>query len=130
LSRHILDELVRAETRDELRRKRISAVQVGKGWGQSGWDDEEQLLPHLRGSRCTFHTQDEGFFKRRHRHRTYCIVCYVNITPERLSSWIVRFLRHREFNTHAKRLGRVIKVTPERIEYWEMGHEEKSLVEW
>jgi hypothetical protein len=54
----------------------------------------------------------------------------VNIPPQELSGWIVRFLHHREFNTHAKRLGRIIKVTPERIEYWEVGREEKTVVKW
>jgi hypothetical protein len=39
-------------------------------------------------------------------------------------------LRHSLFNTHAKRLGKVIKVTPTHIEFWEVGRSGKVKVEW
>ena len=130
MSRHILDELVHGEVVELLREKHISAVQVGKGWGQSGWLDVEQIIPNLHGTRCTFHTQDLGFFKSHLAHQTYSIVCYGHIAPHQLAYWIVRFLRHPEFNTHVKRLGKVILVTLDQIEVWQVHHKEKMKIEW
>lgn len=130
MSRHILDELVHAGTLLYLHQHHVPAVQVGEGWGQSGWQDEEQIIRHLHGSRCTFHTQDIGFFKRYLCHSSYCLVCYVDISPLDLSVWIIRFLRHPDFNTHRKRLGKVIKVTPQRIQFYVSGLEELQETSW
>ena len=130
MSRHIIDELVHGETIELLREKHIATVQVGKGWGQSGWLDLEQIIPNLHGTGCTFHTQDCGFFKSILAHSTYCLVCYDRISPHQLAYWIVRFLHHLGFSTHAKRLGKVVRVTPDGIEIWQIHHRKKVKVEW
>jgi hypothetical protein len=81
--------------------------------------DLEQILPHLHRSRATFHTLDAGLFKRRYVHRDYCLVCY-DVPEAELGHWLVKFLRHPAFNTLSKRLGKVIKVTPSKIAYWQL----------
>ena len=62
MKRHILDEHVIASHVEEIRKKIPSVTQIGIDWGESGWDDIEQIIPHLHHSKATFHTLDEDFF--------------------------------------------------------------------
>jgi hypothetical protein len=129
MRRHIFDENFPASAVQALRQKVPSVAQVGQDWGKSGWRDVEQILPQLHGSRATFHTLDAGLFKRRYGYRDYCLV-YYDVPEGELAHWVLRFLRHRQFNTHAKRLGKVIKVSPAKIAYWELHEPQLKEVEW
>jgi hypothetical protein len=113
MSRHVLDELFDDAVHQQLRMWRMAHEKVGAGFGQSGWLDE-QILSALHGSRKTFHIRDQGHFKRGHCHPSYCLVCY-DVPAQDTPLYIRRLLRHPLFGTHAKRMGKVIKVTPGRI---------------
>jgi hypothetical protein len=129
MKRHIFDEHCRRSQLTVVRTKVRSVAQVGHDWGERGWSDRNQIIPHLHGSGATFHTQDIGFFDGRLRHADYCLVCY-DVPPGELAQWVLKFLRHSEFNTHAKRLGKVIKVSPAKIAYWELHEPQLKEVEW
>jgi len=127
MNRQVLDENMRRETYEALS-CRMSFDKVGVGFGQSGWSDE-RIRSELHGSGKTFHTLDEGYYRPDNCHATYCLV-YYDVPRGEVADYIWRFLRHPAFNTHAKRLGKVVKVTSQRIEYWEVGREGKEEVTW
>jgi len=129
MKRHILDEQVSAKHAEQIRRKLSSVVQLGVDWGVRGWDDVEQVIPHLQSSKATFHTLDDGFFKRRFLHAGYCIV-YYEVPHVDLVRWMTRWLRHPGFNTHAKRLGKVVKVQQNRITYWDVTDRQLHEAPW
>src|SRR5438128_639881 len=119
MTRHIFDEdCPRTQVR-EIRRKVRSVAQIGEDCAEKGWKDRDQIIPYLHGSGTTFHTQDSGFFDSRLCHADYCLV-YYDVPPGELTQWVLRLLRHDVFRTHRKRLGKVIKVGPSKIVYWEL----------
>lgn len=128
MSRHVLDELFDDAVHHDLSAWGIHIDKVGVGFGQAGWLDEH-LLSALHGSGKTFHTRDQGYYKRRHCHSSYCLVYYDVPAPE-TAIYIRRLLRHPLFDTHAKRMGKVIKVTPRRIEFWKVRAARKERTEW
>ncbi len=127
--RHIFDENFPAFAMHLIRQKIASVTQVGQDWGESGWLDVEQILPHLHGIKVTFHTLDAGLFKRRYVHSSYCLV-YYEVPEAELGDWVIKFLRHHNFKTHAQRLGKVIKVKPSKLVYRELHMPRLKEVEW
>ncbi|MBM3235128.1 hypothetical protein FJZ31_02390 [Candidatus Poribacteria bacterium] len=75
MSRNVLDELTIKEVTEQLKRWRIATDKVGRGFGQSGWSDE-QVRRALTGTGKTFHTRDDDYYKPAHRHSTYSLVFY------------------------------------------------------
>jgi len=127
MSRNVLDELAVIETYEQLKFWRIPIDWIGHGFGQPAMSDE-QIRRMLMRSKKTFHTRDRDYYKPIYRHSTYSLVYYEVDDPE-WAYYIRCFLRHPLFNTHAKRLGKVIKVTPTHIEFWEIGRIGKVKVE-
>ena len=127
MSQHVLDADVRQQDYQALRR-RFSMVKVGDGFGYSSMSDGD-IRRELHHSKQTFHTQDRRFCHPRHRHPTYCLVFYDVADPDFVSC-VQRFLRHPRFNTRAKRMGKVVRVTLEHIEVWELHRENREIVEW
>jgi len=127
--RHIFDENFPASAMQRIRHKITSVNQVGQDWGESGWLDIEQILPHLHGLRVTFHTLDAGLFKRRYAHPSYGLV-YYDVLEAEVGDWVIKFLRHHNFKTHTQRLGKVITVKPSKIVYWELHAPQIQKIEW
>jgi hypothetical protein len=44
--------------------------------------------------------------------------------------YVSKLLRHPHFNTRAKRMGKVIKVSPKNITFWEIGRQRQSIATW
>lgn len=128
MSRQVLDELLDESVYEQLKAQRIAIDKIGAGFGRTGWLDE-RILQALHGSEKTFHTRDQGFYRHFSTHPSYCIV-YYDVPLREMAGYIRRFLRHPQFNTHAKRLGKVIKVTTQRIEFWQRGRPMKSTILW
>ncbi len=88
------------------------------------------LLRELR--QPTFVTIDMGFWNRDLRDPKYCIVCFPlrneeqHLLPERL----YRLVQLSEFHTKAARMGKVVRVGPERIDYWTLGEEQMHRLGW
>ena len=71
---------------------------------------DEEITPLLHElDRPTFFTLDDDFYDRRLRHEGYCLV-HLDIEEEVVAEYIRRFLRHREMNTKAKRMGCVVRA--------------------
>ena len=127
MSQHVLDENIHTLYYRTLRR-RFSMVKVGDGFGYGSMSDEN-IRRELHNSKKTFHTQDRGFYKPHHRHPGHCLVFY-DVKNEDFVPCVQRFLRHLRFNTRNKRMGKVVRVTLDHIEVWELHHEDREIVEW
>ena len=121
---NVLDENV-VETQCRLLRKwRIRFRQIGFGVGREGIKDSEiiSLLHDLASP--TFITRDDDFFDRNLCHAGYCLV-YTAVEKSEVAVFMRRLLRHPEFNTKAKRMGSVVRVSHAGLMVWRL-HAEKS----
>lgn len=129
MSQHIFDENFAVPIMELIRNKLSSVSQVGKDWGQSGWKDHDQIIPHLHGSQATFHTLDSDFYDWRLCHKDYGLV-YYDVPEAEILEWILKFLNHHAFNTRATRMGKVIKVLPAHLSYWALKDHQFRLIQW
>ncbi len=126
---NILDENV-IETQGRLLRKwRIRFRQIGFGIGKEGMKDSEiiSLLHNL--NRPTFFTRDDDFFERNLCHEGYCLV-NTAVEKNEVAVFIRRLLRHPEFNTKAKRMGSVVRVSHARLLVWHLHAEKQQRFDW
>ena len=104
--------------------------QIGREVGRPEWQDLEEILRYLhRLKSATFITRDEGFFRRRLCHRNYCIVVVSGLVTE-TAMHVRRFLRHPAFRTRQQRAGKVVRLMPTKIAWWEVGVESQQHLAW
>ncbi len=97
--------------------------------GRKGIQDEE-IIPLLHQSnRATFFTRDGDFYHRRLCHLRYCLV-YLDVGRYEAAIFIRRLLRHRNFDTKAKRMGGVIRVFHGGLVVWCLHAEKECRFEW
>ena len=126
---NILDENV-VETQCPLLRKwRIRFRQIGFGLGSEGMKDNEiiSLLQDL--TRPTFFTRDDDFFDRDLCHAGYCLV-HTSVEKNEVAVFTRRLLRHPEFNTKAKRMGSVVRVSHAGLLVWRLHAEKTQHFDW
>jgi hypothetical protein len=127
---NILDENVLESQRQLLKAWRIRVKQIGHDIGSKGMEDREQVIPLLHSLRQpVLFTRDLGFFDRELCHRKYAIVCLA-VRAQEAAECVRRFLRHPEFDTSAKRVGKVIRASDSGIRIWEMEVRDESFVDW
>jgi hypothetical protein len=126
---NILDENVFASQRVLLRKWRIRVRHIGHDLGRKSMKDE-QIIPLLLRLRCpTLFTRDFGFYRRDLCHEKYCLV-WLTIPPLQVAEFARRVLRYREFNTQAKRMGKVIRVSPTGLSVWRRHAARAALLQW
>lgn len=126
---NVLDENIPDSQRQLLRSWRIQVSQIGHEVGRQGLKDEA-IIPLLHKLRSVnFFTRDIGFYKRHLCHTDYCLVCLV-VGQYEVASFIRRFLRHSAFNTRAKRMGKVIRLTHMGLQVWEPHAEKERHILW
>lgn len=103
--------------------------QVGFDWGRKGMSDEEILAELRRLKRVTFLTQDAGFYNRANCHSIYCIALMA-VQPHSVAGHVARFLKHAAFRTHARRMGKVVRVRVSAITYWERTSTRETNLPW
>ncbi len=121
----VLDENFPESQRQLLRSWRIAIRQIGDEVGHKGMKDQEIIPLLLRLRRPTFCTLDMGFYERRLCHARYCLVC-LDVRQYEAAVFVRRLLRHPEFNTQAKRMGAVIRVSQVGLSVWYL-HAEKEI---
>ena len=126
---NILDENIIENQCQLLRSWRIQFHQIGYSVGQSGMQDKQiiSLLHSLR--RSTFFTRDDDFYNRKLCHAGYCLV-YLAVRKDEAAVFVRRLLRHKEFNTTAKRMGTVIRVTHSGGTVWRAGDDDQIYFGW
>lgn len=115
----VLDENFPDSQRQLLRGWRFSVRQVGYEVGRKGMKDDE-IVPFLLHLRLpTFFTRDLGFYQRSLCHRRYCVVC-MDVGQYEAGVFVRRSLRHSQFDSEAKRMGAVIRVSHTGIAVWRL----------
>ena len=125
----ILDENIREDQRELLRRWRIPVRQIGADLGRKGMKDPAivRLLHSSRNS--TFFTRDVGFYDPHLCHAGYCIVMLA-VEKTEVAIFVRRMLRHRSFNTQTQRMGAVLRVSSAGISLWRLHSETETRVVW
>jgi len=126
---NILDENIIDNQRRQLKSWRVSVRQIGYEIGRKGMKDRK-IIPFLHQlSHPTFFTRDDGFYERRLCHTGYCLV-YLDVRKEEVATFVRRVLRHREFKTKAKRMGKVIRASHIGLSVWNLYAEKEERFDW
>jgi hypothetical protein len=126
---NVLDENIIASQRERLRRWRIPFRQIGYEIASAGTADAQIIPVLLRLKDPTFLTRDFDFFKRRFCHPNYCIV-WLNVRPDEAAFYTRRLVRQAAFATRKQRLGKVIRVHPGGILFYERLQRQLGQVAW
>lgn len=126
---NILDENIPKPQRELLEGWRIKVRQIGVNVGRKGMLDEEiiPLLQTLR--RPTFFTRDDDFNERNLCHAKYCLV-YLAVEKPEIASFVRRLLRHPDFKTQVRRMGKVLCVSHAGIAVWQRHQLRQQQVAW
>jgi hypothetical protein len=112
-----------------LRRWRVRFRQIGKDIGKKGRQDEEVIPLLHKLARPTFFTLDEDFYDRWLCHAGYCLV-YLDVHRNLAAEYVRRFLRHQAFDDKAKRMGRVVRVHPTGVAFWQVRQNQQRHLLW
>lgn len=125
----ILDENIPEHQRQKLKSWHIRVSQIGYDIGTKGMKDDEILVFLRTKRRSTFFTRDDDFYKRQLCHAHYCLV-HLSVSRYDVAIFIRRFLHHPEFNTQAKRMGTVIRVSQIGLHFWQQHAEKEIFLPW
>ena len=126
---NILDENIIDSQRQRLRQWRLAMRHMGYDVGRQGMKDQEILALLHRLRRPTFLTRDEDFYARHLCHARYCLVSLA-VAKDEVAPFVRRLLRHREFDTIAKRMGTVVRVSHVDLSVWRLHAEQAIHVAW
>lgn len=126
---NILDEHVPEDQRRLLRSRRVPVRQIGYDIGRKGMKDPE-IIPFLLAlRRPTFFTLDFDFYERQFCHKRYCLVC-MEVRQHEAAAFVRRFLHHPEFDTAAKRMGNVVRLSSVQLVTWAVRTEQEVTLDW
>ena len=126
---NILDENIIESQRRLLRSWRVGIRQIGHDVGRRGMKDQE-IIPFLHQlRRPTFFSRDTDFYDHNLCHARYCLV-YLAVQKHDVAIFVRRFLRHKEFDTQAKRMGAVIQVSHVSLAVWRLHAERELYFDW
>ncbi len=126
---NILDENILANQRQLLKSWRTRVHQIGYDVSRKGIKDDEIIPFLIKQRRPTFFTRDLGFYERKLCHPRYCLVCLA-VGRNEAATFVYRSLRHPKFNTKAKRLGTVIRVSQVGLQVWRLHAEQEVFLSW
>jgi hypothetical protein len=125
----LLDENTLRSQREFLEARRLPVRKVGLDWGREGMTDEEVVAQLHKMRRVTLFTRDLRLYSRHLCHPRYCIAG-IGAPADQVTAYVIRFLRHRFFRTHALRMGKVVKLQPSGILYWTRNSSAESFAPW
>ena len=127
----VIDENISEIEVWRLREWGVAVRQIGTEVARLSISDEN-ILPVLhRLKRPTFFTRDRDFWKPGLRHAGYCLVFLDVMEHEgEVAAAIRRFLRHPVFRTHAQRLGKVVRLHHDGVQYWAVGSAGLHTASW
>lgn len=126
---NILDENVIDSQRSQLRSWHIAVRQIGYEIGWKGMKDRE-IIPLLHQvNEATFFTRDSDFYHAKLCHASYALV-FLDVRKQEVALFVRRLLRHPAFNTKAKRMGKIIRVSHIGLSLWQLHHRNEAHLEW
>jgi len=102
---------------------------MGYDVGRQGMKDQEIIALLHRVRRPTFFTRDEDCYARHLCQARYCLV-YLAVAKDEVAPFVRRLLRHREFDTVAKRMGTVVRVSHVALSVWRLHAQQAIHVAW
>lgn len=126
---NLLDENIRHDQGQQLRKAGIKCRFLIHDLATSGIQDPDVLPLLHHAKRPTFFTHDVDYYKPELTHTAYCLV-WLDVYDGEAAQYIRRFLRHPLFRTHAQRLGKVARLQPVGIHYWQTGQRALRSVIW
>jgi hypothetical protein len=103
--------------------------QIGSDWSKKGLQDHEIAVALQRLNKATLFTRDVGFYRPEVRHHSYCVVV-VNVSQYEVARFVRRFLRHPDFDSRAKRMGKIVRLSPARIASWKIRDAKETPHRW
>ncbi len=91
--------------------------------------DEEILSVLQQKGRITLFTRDAGFYARSRCHERCCIV-WMQVSRMECAEYAMRLLKHARFRTFADRRGKVIRVQPTGLNWWERNSTQERSLGW
>ena len=125
----VLDENILDGQRLMLEGWKIAARQVGLDVGRKGLKDEEIVILLRRLRQPTFFTRDQGFYSAKLRHQHYAVVVAA-VGQYELAAFVRRLLHHSEFDTFAKRAGKIIRIALNGITWWQVRRQQEAFKIW
>jgi hypothetical protein len=126
---NILDENIAVEQRKQLQDSGIAVRQIAYDIAWAGIQDDG-IIPLLHELRqVTFFTHDLDFYHPRLCHANYCLI-YLAVDKGQAAEYVRRLLRHSEFNTAAKRMGKVVRVAPTGLTVWRVHATQEVNANW
>ena len=126
---NVLDENILESQRQLLRSWRIPVRQIGVELGRKGMADEEILPFLLKLSKPTFFTRDLGFASGEFCHDRRCLIILA-VGQYEVAHFVRRALQHPAFNTRAKRMDAVIRVTATGLTVWRQRAKQEARILW
>lgn len=125
----LLDENIVESQVQLLRARRLAPRQIGVEVGRQGMKDDE-IIPLLHSLRQpTFCTRDLRFYERDEPHAGYCIVV-LSVGQYEVASFVRQILRHPQFDTHDKRMGKLLFLNQTEIKIKALHAEEETVESW
>jgi hypothetical protein len=110
--------------------RRVHVRQIGAEVGRIGKQDLEEIIPLLHSlGRPTFFTRDHDFYKPALCHPRYTLVL-LDVDMDEVADYVRRFLRHPAFHKQAQRMGKVIRVRPTGLSWWELDDTTEHATSW
>jgi hypothetical protein len=117
----VLDENIVDGQRLLLEGWNVTARQVGLDVGRKGL--------RRRHNRTTISSsRDLGFYTPELRHQHYAIVVAA-VGQYELAAFVRRFLHHPEFDTHASRAGKIMRIASSGIAWWQLRRQQEAFVD-
>lgn len=126
---NILDENVIDSQRSQLRSWHIAVRQIGYEIGWKGMKDRE-IIPLLhQENQPTFFTRDSDFYHPKLCHAGYSLV-FLDVRKQEVALFVRRLLSYPAFNTKAKRMSKVIRVSHIGLSFWQLHQQTEEHLEW
>ena len=126
---NILDEHIPENQRQLLESWGFKCKQIGNEVGYKGILDKQIITILHRLQNPTFFTRDQHFYNRKLCHNNYCL-CFLDIGKEEVSVFIRDFMKHKQYNMKAKRMGNVFKIKQSSIRLWKINNTEEIEINW
>lgn len=126
---NILDENIPLDQRDLLQLWGFRCRVIGQELAALSIGDDNiiALLHHLK--QPTLFTRDFHFFRHPLCHDGYGLA-FLDLAPEESAVFIRRFLNHPRFKTKADRMGAVVRVHHDGIQFWQRNRAGLQRVAW
>ena len=127
---NVIDENIVFSQRQRLTELKIRYKQIGFEIGRLGMKDRNDVIPLLHRLRdVTFFTRDQDYYHPALRHSAPCLV-HLEVPPDQAAEYVRRFLGHSPFRTRKERMGKVVRVRPSKLSYWQIGSVKERTLSW